>query len=111
VADELLYWLRYLLAVAFAAMFLLAAIPNFVIIVHYLRTGRGASRIPLVGGIFGSLAVLYLPRPWEAWWAPGPWARWWWVPLVLDPGCLPMVVHLVLWLTIRRLKRLVMRQA
>jgi len=47
---------------------------------------RGPSPIIMIGGLFGTIGLLTLPLPELRTWA--------WAPLVLDVGCLPLLVRM-----------------
>jgi hypothetical protein len=48
---------------------------------------RPVSLMPIVGGITGTLALTLVPIPRIQ--------AWIWIPLVVDPGCIPMIVVLL----------------
>lgn len=68
----------------FALIFLAASIGNVLLVVRYKATGRRASLVPMVGGIFGVMAMLLAPWP--------EFRSWFWIPLVVDIGSLPLLV-------------------
>lgn len=57
------------------------------------RRGGGYSSFPFLGGLVGAAALLALPA--------AKLHRWWWVPLLVDPYSVPL---LVLWM-VDRLRR------
>jgi len=89
--------IRWLLATA-AATF--AAIPlamNFWIAGSYLlRPRRSSSIIPLLGGLFGGIAIGLCPAC-DAW-------HWWtaWIPAALDPGTIPSMLAALVMLAFRK---------
>ncbi len=60
---------------------------NYLVVVEYYRHGRHHSRIPLLGGALLTTAIVLspLPRP----------ARFAWIPFVIDPGGLLLLVATV----------------
>jgi hypothetical protein len=77
--------LRVVVAILFGLMFLsVAGLNGYVFVQGMLRKRRTPSWIPLVGGIAGAIALLVQP-----WWSRG----WWWLPLLLDWGSAPGIVH------------------
>jgi len=54
------------------------------------RAARGGSRIPLIGGLAGMLDCLIVPVEGVH--------RLWWLPLLLDLGCVPMLLHVGIYL-------------
>jgi hypothetical protein len=86
------HFLRLTAAILLGAVFLIVAAGNIWIILRYYLLGRRGSRVPVIGGVCGCLALLFHP---------GPWAKYCWIPLVLDPGCLPMVAHALVALAFR----------
>lgn len=71
------------------AIFLLLSIGNTAILIANFRDGKHRSLFGIAGGICGMLACLVCPFRWVK--------DLWWVPLILDPGSLPMIV----WAQIR----------
>jgi len=71
----------------FFVNFVWVAICNLWIAVRFYLYGKRGSSIPFIGGILGFLGVCIAPG--------GILLKYWWIPLVLDIGCLPL---LVLWL-------------
>jgi hypothetical protein len=92
------YYVRLTLAIGLAALSASAVLGNLGIIFRQLRLGRkGVSLVPLVGGVSGAIAILAFPRE-----GLGKWA---WVPLVLDPGTLFLVLTPLLLLYRRMARR------
>jgi hypothetical protein len=88
-----------MLVLRWSAAAVLAAVGGWVIAVNWMIVLRlGGSLVPLVGGLLVALAVALVP--WEGL------RGWWWVPLVVDWGCMPMLVLTVVgevwrWLSAR----------
>lgn len=74
----------WLLAAPFLALGLLTIAGNVAIVLY---RHRSISLLPLAGGLLTSAGLLLAPH--------GPHTPWWWLPLCLDPGCLPAVVGLL----------------
>lgn len=87
---------RWVIAGLLATACCLIVIGNAVAIVRFRRSGRRMSSVPLVGGIAGALAAVIAPLP-----ALRPWL---WVPLVVDVGCVPMLLASLIG-SVRRAKR------
>ncbi len=86
-AIESLDDLRWLLAVLAAVFGLIAFLLNYRLILSWLLRRKRGSMIPLYGGGCLALSLLLVPIAGLAYYA--------WLPLVLDPGCLLMVVCVV----------------
>lgn len=75
-----------------AAVFLtfgtLLTVGNYVGIAHARRTRVGFSCIPILGGLFGCVGFLLLPRI----------RLFAFIPLLVDPGCVMMLAFLVRFL-------------
>lgn len=63
----------------------------------YIQRKKAASWIPLIGGIFGMIAVLVLPVFWIK--------TWWWVPLLIDWGSLPGLLYTLIWFAVSSRKK------
>jgi hypothetical protein len=86
------YYVRLTLAIVLAVLSAAAVVGNIGIVLWQLFLGRkGISLVPLVGGLLGALAVLTFPREGLA--------MWFWIPLVLDPGTLILILapFVLLW--------------
>jgi hypothetical protein len=68
---------------ALLVVFVVIAAFNTWTVLNYFRSGTHASAIPIIGGAFGALATRLLPGA----------ETLWWLPLLLDYGCVPIVVH------------------
>lgn len=70
-------------AVAYASVSVFFICVNFYILLVVRKTRKFCSAIPLVGGLYGAIALSLF----------GGYARWlFWVPLVLDWGCIVIVI-------------------
>ena len=83
---------RFAVAVVAVAGAVFVAV-NWAMLVQHLRTDRHASSIPLIGGLLLAVAVARVPRPAIQ--------VWFWIPLVLDPACVPLLIAL-LWRVAKR---------
>jgi hypothetical protein len=61
-----------------------------------VRRQPAPSWIPLLGGSLGALGVVAAPLPGAA--------RIWWLPLLLDWGCAPGLLHALLYHALRKLR-------
>lgn len=75
---------RWTALLLFASVSLTTLVSNWFVVLNWISGRKRASLIPLIGGFLGLVALLVSPNPVLR--------RWWWVGLVLDPGCLPMVL-------------------
>jgi hypothetical protein len=66
---------------------LLAMTANATTLVRYLLKGRKASVLPLIGGLAGAATLRAAPVRGVG--------AWWWVPLIVDYGCVPLLVFYV----------------
>jgi hypothetical protein len=76
--------LRWALAAVFLVAFCWIAIANWILLLRWLLYKKRGSTIPFLGGAFGVAAVLATPIKDFLWL--------WWVPLIVDPASLPMVL-------------------
>lgn len=65
-------------------LFIGPVLANWSLLVRYLRGGARSSLVPFVGGFFGVGAALLSSDPAVR--------RYWWVPLIVDPGSIPIVL-------------------
>ena len=81
-------WILFFAAAFFGATFVVA---NWHGLLAWLIKRKRSSAIPLLGGALLAFAIVV---------APGQSVRWlWWLPLILDPGCLLLLVTTALfWL-------------
>lgn len=77
--------------------FVICAIGNAVIVAMAWTGRSNTSMVPLVGGIFGTLAVLALPAAENL-------KFYWWAPLFLDIGCAPAAISAIAYCLWRRLR-------
>ena len=78
----MLFWLRMIGAAILGTLFLFVFVGNWSIPIRYwLTKKKQPSWIPLLGGLFGVIALLIVPIDGAR--------AFWWVPLVLDFGCAP----------------------
>ncbi len=80
-------WLPWIWFVLFGLMWLLIAGSNLKSLIEARRQGGTTSFTLFLGGFFGLAAVLACPLE-------GAW-MWFWLPMLLDPGSLPAIFHLV----------------
>ncbi len=78
-------------------VWVVAGASNALIVLLWLLKRRRASLIPIVGGLAGAAGLLLSPL--------GALHKWWWVPPVVDPGTLPLVVPTVVWVVCVKLRR------
>lgn len=71
-------------------MFAWVAIFNALIIRVRIFEKKYSSQIPIAGGLFGALAFSTLPLRWLN--------ELWWLPLILDLGSLPLLIHTFVFL-------------
>ncbi len=77
-------WLRWGAAVVLLSVFVIFAGGNIGIALRWYLWRQRASTAPLAGGVAGMLAFLVVPWPTAHWW--------WWLPLLLDIGCVPLLL-------------------
>jgi hypothetical protein len=88
-----------------ATTFLLLALGAYFIVFNWrcificLIRRRYISMIPLIGGVVACIACYLSPLPWLN--------EYWWMPLLLDYGCIPGMIHfgvyhLVQWVARKR---------
>ena len=56
---------------------------NWILVIRGLRGQPSGSQIPLFGGLAGAASLFVVPTNGVA--------LWWWIPLVLDPGSVPLL--------------------
>jgi hypothetical protein len=54
----------------------------------YVLKQKGSSMVPLFAGICGALGIVLLPVKGSA--------KYWWLPLLLDYGSIPLLLHTLL---------------
>lgn len=68
---------------------------NYWGIVQARRTRTNFSRIPILGGLFGCVGTLLFAK-----------SRWWaFILLFVDPGCMPMILALIVFVLSRKHKQ------
>ena len=75
-------------AAVFLTLGAVLIVGNYVGIAHARRKQVGFSCIPILGGLLGCIGLLLIPRV----------RLFAFLPLVADPGCLPMLLALVLFI-------------
>jgi len=85
-------WARWILGLVLATLFLFLAGAHATIVWNGLvRRRHTPSAVPLFVGLFGVAAAWVLPVPGLS--------CWWWLPLILDYGSVPLLVHTaIFWL-------------
>ena len=81
-----------MIILSFALMGVFAVLALSHLVVAYYRIIRrrpGFSSVPLVNGLIGALGIGLFPDP-EV-------SRFWWVALLIDWGCVPLLVEVVVW--------------
>lgn len=96
--TDMIFIVRLIVAIALAAVSILIIAGNAVIILRGL-TGRAKNEswVPILGGTLGVLALLIAP-----------WPRlrdYWFIPLLIDWGCVPGLLHTAIFLLGRQLSR------
>ena len=83
----------WIIGIVLLILFLLFATVNATVFWKGVVKGeKVGSGVPLVGGIFGTIAFVNLPVPFLNQYA--------WLPLILDVGCVPgLIVFVYVWLT------------
>jgi hypothetical protein len=85
---------RLLLAIVLGVAGGLVIVGNWRVFLMGVRGERAPSWVPLIGGVLGSLSC---------WLAPSPWFNAnWRVPLFIDWGSVPGLVHTLVWLIFLR---------
>ena len=83
--------LRWILVLAASFLGAVAVVENWRVLLAWLIRRKHSSTIPVFGGglLAGAIAL-----------SPGPALRpLWWLPLILDPGCLPLLLTTsIFWL-------------
>ena len=75
---------RWLIAVSLGLFGACGTVCNYACIASWLFRGEHRSMVPFVGGVCMALAWLMCPAVSSRGWA--------WIPLVLDPGCLLLLL-------------------
>ncbi|HEY3332165.1 MAG TPA: hypothetical protein VGK19_19210 [Capsulimonadaceae bacterium] len=81
---------QWVVSVVFLGLFLWLAVLNGVVAWKiWLKRVAASSWIPLLGGVFGELGLALLPVP--------NMLHYWIWPLLLDYGCVPGLLHTLVW--------------
>lgn len=98
VLIRFMYPLLWIVGTLFFVLFLwVAGLNASVLWIHYVQHKRTPSWIPLLGGIFGVLAVFAVPIPGIR--------QWWWLPLLLDFGSIPGFIQTFIYYLIRLMRK------
>jgi hypothetical protein len=89
-------FLRFSAAILLAGLYLVYAMCNLVMLWRRWHGGN-ESLVPFICGISGAASLLLFPF-WDL-------SRWWWVPVVTDPGTVPILVNCALCLFDRLFRR------
>jgi hypothetical protein len=96
---ELRATMEYLWIIA-APLFLLSvwiSFSNLWIILRFYLFGKRGSTVPLIGGLFGVFGICFAPSDTLK--------NYWWVPLALDPGSLPLLIHTLVFVITGKYKK------
>jgi hypothetical protein len=74
---------RWVLGGVLTGCFLLVVIANLRLVLHWFQQGN-TSLIPIIGGVCGVFGFLLIPH--------SAFHVYWFLPLVVDPGSLPLVL-------------------
>jgi hypothetical protein len=85
-----------LFGILLAAVGSLVCIGNWWLVLRYVFRRQKASLVPLIGGLSWAASLLIVSN--------GA-ARFAWLPLLLDPGCLPLILTAVRRIVWRRCRR------
>ena len=72
------------ISVILLAVSISAIVANYSISIRWYLFKKRASLIPFIGGILGTVGIVCLPVVSIR--------RFWWIPLVADPGCILLLV-------------------
>jgi hypothetical protein len=85
-----LYFIRYSIAIALGLLALIIIIANWLAILRYKKDKeKSFSLIPVVGGGFLCISFAIIPDNSYIWLC--------WIALILDVGCLPMVISALIY--------------
>ncbi len=79
---------RVIVSIAFFAVFVASLLCNYYVLIVFLRHKRPGNFVPFIGGFCGVLSLAVFP------WPPPNWT--FWIPLVLDPGCMPYLAYVLI---------------
>jgi hypothetical protein len=88
---------RWVCAGVLGAVAACAILGNWFIAFRNIRAKDGGSLVPIVGGLFGTASLLLVPG--------SPVGGWWWAPLVIDLGCVPVLLWATVWTLRSRFSR------
>ena len=94
---------RYCISGIFMLFFVWIALANMRIAVLFITRGKRGSTIPFVGGLAGAVSLWICPYI--------PLSRRFWLPALLDIGCLPLLVAVMIFWTRRLMVRVKKRDA
>jgi hypothetical protein len=95
--ESLFQVLRFAASATLLALFLWLSLLNWSVAWRTLvRRQHAPSWIPLLGGSLGALGLVVSPLP--------EMARVWWLPLLLDWGCAPGLLHAGLYHIVRQVR-------
>lgn len=78
------------ISILLLALFTYISFANFLIFYNNnIRKQKFVSYIPFVNGFIGLAGILLYPN--------NNFSRYWWVPFLIDWGCIPLVVELVIY--------------
>jgi tellurite resistance protein TehA-like permease len=85
-----LYFIRYSIAIALGLLALIIIIANWLAILRYKKDKeKSFSLIPVVGGVLLCISFAIIPDNSYIWLC--------WIALILDVGCLPMVISALIY--------------
>jgi hypothetical protein len=93
---DLLLVLRWVLSVALLAFGSVFIALNAVLLWRFSILHERGSFAAVVGGLCACLGILVVPVPAMQWW--------WWLPLIVDVGCLPLIVAAMIGMVIGSIK-------
>jgi hypothetical protein len=97
IPDVAWWWLRWIAGGVLFAVGAHVIVMNDAVLVYVLRRRPAPSAIPFVGGALAAVALAIIPLAGAR--------AWWWLPIVLDWGCVVVVVSvtsLLVRATVRR---------
>ncbi len=89
-------WL-WVFAVPLFLVFAWIAFSNLWIILRFYLYGKRGSMFPLIGGLMGVFGICFAPSDTLK--------HYWWVPLVLDPGSLFMILYTIMFVVTGKYKK------
>ena len=73
---------RWVCAVILALFAVGVVAANWILVIRGIRGQPSGSQVPLIGGLAGAASLFVVPSDG---------VLWWWIPLVLDPGSVPLL--------------------